>query len=357
MENNIVLSICISAYNRRELVCENVQKMLQYEGDDIEVIVSDNASEDGTVEALKKIKDKRLKLYRNEINVELRGNTVLLLTYATGKYVMTINDRDWVEPIDIQDFVSLYKDRDCDFVLATKRWEKLFQKYKDSIEVRTLLYYVNGHPGRYIVKRTIYDELVAKVKERQLGAYTKDWMVDMEKLGIALCVYAKRWEQYKAILMQPEPEKLARIVQLRGKSDIERLHFTPEGIKYHFILYLDNPYIKKSDMEMYIRGLYRNQIYWCITEYRRHIEDPYTIARYHYEPESTICWVKITIDFYRDAISILKEKDLYTRRLALKLGMITLKEYFRPYIMFCRKVVFNIISIKKRFFPKPWLKF
>lgn len=330
MDNNIILSICISAYNRKDLVCKNVRKILRYRGDDIEVIVSDNASEDGTVEALKEIEDNRLKIYRNEINVGLGGNTLRLLTYAIGKYVMTINDRDWIEPSDIRTFVKTYRNRECDFILAAPNCSKNdFQKYEKSVDGRTFCLCRFCHPGWWIVRGTVYDELVAKAKKVEIGAYTGEWLNDIFYFRMALCLYAEKWEHFKTIVRQPKPEKLSRIVQLRGKSDAARLFFTPEGILMLFGGYIDNPYIRVGDVKRYVIGVYRDSAYCSLLQFYRKRIDPYTLARYHYEPEPSVCWIKHAIKFYKDAILILKEKGLCTYRLEIIFALITIKEYIR----------------------------
>lgn len=328
MDNEIILSICISAYNRRDLTCENVRKILQYEGDDIEVIVSDNASEDGTFEALKHIEDKRLRVYRNEINVGLGGNTMRLLAYAAGKYVMTINEKDWVDAQDIKDFVRVYKKRECDFILSTN-YEDPYEAIKDRIVRRCLLLFRFGHPGLWIVRRTVYNELVTRAKDTELEAYTGEWKRDMLRLREALCLYAKRWERFKGLVKTPDPDREARIVPLRGKTDLEKIFFTPASRVYQFTALLDNPYIKSDDMKKYITAVYRENIYCSLTLFCSFRHAPQYVAKYHYKWEKSVSWIKIAANFYRKAMSALREKDLFTYSFAVRFGVITIQEYIR----------------------------
>ena len=46
------VSFCISAYNRKEMVEELVVHLLSFESEEIEVIVVDDRSSDGTMEML-----------------------------------------------------------------------------------------------------------------------------------------------------------------------------------------------------------------------------------------------------------------------------------------------------------------
>lgn len=328
MDNHIILSICVSAYNRKDLTCEHVRKMLQYKGDDIEVIVSDNASEDGTFEALGQIEDRRLRIYRNQHNVGLDGNTIRMLTYASGQYVMTINDRDWVEPRDIQSFVRRYKDRECDFIIGTNSKE-LFESNASRMDGRIYLLLLFSHPGSWITKISILDELIINAKKREIEAYTEEWIADMFSLRVALSLYAKRWEGFRTIIRQPKPADLASVVQLRNRASNLAAYFTPETRMIFFKQHLANPYILDADMEMYIVGNYRRYVSGSLSRFYTIRKNPYLLARYHYEPAPFVCWIKIAIDFYREAIFAIKERGRYTHSLAVKLGVITIQEYVK----------------------------
>ena len=50
---NPYLSICIPTYNRSEVLKESLMQLLKYEGDDIEVVISDNCSPDNTEEVVR----------------------------------------------------------------------------------------------------------------------------------------------------------------------------------------------------------------------------------------------------------------------------------------------------------------
>ena len=67
-DHNILLSICIGTYNRKELLMGLLDELARYPGDAIEVIVCDNASTDGTWEVLQKVTDNRFHICRNPEN-------------------------------------------------------------------------------------------------------------------------------------------------------------------------------------------------------------------------------------------------------------------------------------------------
>lgn len=93
-ENAIVLSICIPTYNRKELLGEILDELLRYPYNDIEIIVIDNASTDGTQELLNHYRDPRLRVEINETNIGMTNNQVLATFSGNGKYTLTLMDRD-----------------------------------------------------------------------------------------------------------------------------------------------------------------------------------------------------------------------------------------------------------------------
>jgi glycosyltransferase involved in cell wall biosynthesis len=93
--NNIIISFCISTYNRAERVVSLANSILSCDRDDIEVAVVDNNSTDNTFDLLHTISDLRFHYYKNERNIGY-GNFVRSLTYAKGKYAFYCNDRDFI---------------------------------------------------------------------------------------------------------------------------------------------------------------------------------------------------------------------------------------------------------------------
>lgn len=91
--DNIRLSICIPTYNRGEIVYRTVNNILRYEGKNIEVVVSNNCSQDNTEELIKSISDERVKYYKNSYN-NGGDNLITVLTYATGDYLLLLSDED-----------------------------------------------------------------------------------------------------------------------------------------------------------------------------------------------------------------------------------------------------------------------
>jgi glycosyltransferase involved in cell wall biosynthesis len=99
----VFLRIVVSTYNRRAFVVENVGWLLRALKNqrDVELVVVDNASTDGTVEALRRAHGARLNLIVNTANVGMLGNIRTCSQLAGAEYVWVIGDDDFVAPDQI----------------------------------------------------------------------------------------------------------------------------------------------------------------------------------------------------------------------------------------------------------------
>lgn len=90
-----IVSICIPTYNRAMCLQECLSQTLAAQGAGIEVIVSDNASEDDTRKIVSSFNDPRIKYCRNEENIGFVKNFFRALSYAEGKWVLFLSDEDY----------------------------------------------------------------------------------------------------------------------------------------------------------------------------------------------------------------------------------------------------------------------
>lgn len=97
-----MLDILIPTFNRKKLVVSNVkylqQEIKRYELDElVNIIVSDNCSDDGTYEAIEAHRPvSNIELLRQEKNVGLENNALSLLNASSSDYIMYIGDDDLV---------------------------------------------------------------------------------------------------------------------------------------------------------------------------------------------------------------------------------------------------------------------
>jgi glycosyltransferase involved in cell wall biosynthesis len=89
----INLSIIIPTYNRCSLLKQTLGRVLQEKVDCVEIIVTDNDSQDGTREYLKSVNDKIKNITQNK-NIGADANMLAGLKEATGEYVWLLCDDD-----------------------------------------------------------------------------------------------------------------------------------------------------------------------------------------------------------------------------------------------------------------------
>lgn len=99
-----LVSVGIPTYNRAERLRGAVESVLAQDHPAIEVVISDNASTDGT-EALGRslaAADPRVRYLRNEVNVGPTANFNLVRAASRGEYLLWLGDDDRLSP----DYVS-----------------------------------------------------------------------------------------------------------------------------------------------------------------------------------------------------------------------------------------------------------
>src|ERR1035437_5781020 len=97
-----LVSIGIPTFNRRVYTLRAAKSALSQTYTKIEVIVSDNASTDDTIQHLSAIEDARLVILRHPENSGMVANFNSCLKAATGKLFLMLSDDDWLEPDAIE---------------------------------------------------------------------------------------------------------------------------------------------------------------------------------------------------------------------------------------------------------------
>jgi glycosyltransferase involved in cell wall biosynthesis len=93
-----LVSIVIPVYNGARYVGEAISTTLSQEGVELEIIVSDNASDDGTADVVAGFDDPRIAYRRNETNLGAVPNWNLGMERATGEYVKLLCADDVLYP-------------------------------------------------------------------------------------------------------------------------------------------------------------------------------------------------------------------------------------------------------------------
>lgn len=112
-KKEVLLSFCIPTYKRKKKVIECIKEIQKIKNENIEIIICDNASQDGTKEEIVKLKkrDNRIVYIENDINIGAVANITKALSKGSGKYLYLISDEDlvnidFIEKILLQEILS-----------------------------------------------------------------------------------------------------------------------------------------------------------------------------------------------------------------------------------------------------------
>lgn len=109
----MLFSILIPTYNNESSIADAISSALEQVYDsEYEVIVSNNASTDGTLEIINSFHDTRLKVISNEQTVHMYENHNILLNYAKGDYVLFCHADDKLQPNALHLLAQRLKERE-----------------------------------------------------------------------------------------------------------------------------------------------------------------------------------------------------------------------------------------------------
>jgi glycosyltransferase involved in cell wall biosynthesis len=116
------LTIGMPIYNAERFLAKTLDSFLRQTFIDFELIVSDNASTDGTEEICREYarRDKRIRYFRNEKNMGAGWNFRRVYSMASGKYYKQAAHDDFLEPTFLEECIAALE-ADPDLVLAHTR--------------------------------------------------------------------------------------------------------------------------------------------------------------------------------------------------------------------------------------------
>jgi glycosyltransferase involved in cell wall biosynthesis len=93
-----LVSIVIPTYNRKKYLEKSVNSVYSQTYENLEIIILNNNSSDGTEEYLNSLSDKRVKVISREKNIGGIENIRSSTDYASGKYLIVLSDDDLIYP-------------------------------------------------------------------------------------------------------------------------------------------------------------------------------------------------------------------------------------------------------------------
>lgn len=102
------LTIAIPTLNRAHCLARAIDSALAQVNADIEIIVSDNGSDDGTAEIIGRYSDPRLRTFRHEKTMPPQAHGNFLIDVARGEFFLGLSDDDYIDPDFAERAIALY---------------------------------------------------------------------------------------------------------------------------------------------------------------------------------------------------------------------------------------------------------
>jgi len=102
LNENPKVSVCIPTYNSAIYLGEAIKSVLNQTFTDFELIISDNASNDNTIEIVQSFKDNRIKYFRNQENIGMVENWNQCVKKCNGKYITIFHADDIMLPKNLE---------------------------------------------------------------------------------------------------------------------------------------------------------------------------------------------------------------------------------------------------------------
>ncbi len=115
------LSICIPTYNRQETLKQTIETILpQICDNDIEIIISDNASTDATEKYVRQLtnNNKSIKYFRNETNLGMDFNAYECIKRSASEYCWMFSDDDLLLPGAVKKVLSIIEKYKPNFIFT-----------------------------------------------------------------------------------------------------------------------------------------------------------------------------------------------------------------------------------------------
>jgi glycosyltransferase involved in cell wall biosynthesis len=276
-----LISFCIATFNRGEKVHKLVNNILNFSGDEIEVIVSDNCSTDNTRLLLSSIKDSRFLFIENEVNKGPLINGLMALSSAKATYAFICLDKDWFDYRSIERLIArLYEDADvvygnCSLNLAEEGPDIIYEKGFPSL---VNMAYKSQHPSGIFYNTTIFKSL-SLVRKVPIELLKYAFYVDL--LNAEMSMYGKtRLINLPAFYTETKDEA-KKIPSLTYAG--EDLFFSPTKRIEQFNISVESLQrfeLTKKDFNKLISILFNRSLMASTFEYKKILSDDALCAHY-----------------------------------------------------------------------------
>lgn len=177
-EENPLVSILMTAYNREKYIAAAIESVLNSTYTNFELIITDDLSKDNTLKIANHYasNDARIKVFVNQQNLGDYPNRNKAATYATGKYLKYVDADDLIYPWGLQILVSCMEKNPtagwgfCSLVQSAEQPYPLFIPQKDIYRHHYFKASIfHKAPLSSIIKKDLFDKVGGFMPYRMVG--------------------------------------------------------------------------------------------------------------------------------------------------------------------------------------------
>jgi len=109
-ETQPLVSVCIPSYNCESFIGQAIESVLAQTHRNVQLVICDDCSSDGTVAVIQRYRDPRLRLIQNPKNLGIAGCWNEVLSQAQGKYIKFLCQDDYLHPDCLQEQTRILED-------------------------------------------------------------------------------------------------------------------------------------------------------------------------------------------------------------------------------------------------------
>jgi len=189
MKKKNLITILINSYNGEKTIQEAIKSALAQTYKNFEVLIIDDASNDNTINLIKKFKNKKIRLYINNKNIGLGKSRLMAQSKIKGDYVSILDQDDIWNKNKIKSQLKLFlKDKKIGLVATgyklideNKKIISLENKYYDMKNFVNYLSFKNIFGHSTIMYKTKYAKSVGWYSNKLIYAQDYDLTVKILK--------------------------------------------------------------------------------------------------------------------------------------------------------------------------------
>jgi glycosyltransferase involved in cell wall biosynthesis len=202
------LSIGLAVRNGRDIVHRCIDSVLSQDFTDLELVICDNVSDDGTIDLLKNYArtDRRIRFTANPVNIGIHENMRRVLDLSRGTFFRWISADDWLEPNCLSTCIHTLNDR-VDAIGATTwftihtedgaaRYEEFLGEFPDSPDpaqrFERMLWFLHAGDAKYDPMYGVYRRAHLARSRFPYPSERTDWLTVAELALVGPIINVRR---------------------------------------------------------------------------------------------------------------------------------------------------------------------